>query len=77
MALDDAGLVVKTIRIPLHVLAENDVAELLDVATDVEGVVAALIDEQNAILEVVVRSDASALHVREQLSMLVHAAASA
>ena len=69
--------IVKTIRIPLHVLAEDDVAELLDVVTDVEGVVAALLDESDASLQVVVHSDASALHVREQLSVLVHAAASA
>ena len=68
---------VKTIRIPLHVLYEDDVAQLLDVVTDVDGVVAALLDESDASLQVVVRSDASALHVREQLSILVHAAASA
>lgn len=67
----------KTIRIPLLVLEEGDVPELLDVVTGVEGVVAALIDESDACLEVVVRSDASALHVREQLSVLVHAAATA
>ena len=67
----------KTIRIPLHVLEAGEVPELLDVVTDVEGVVAALIDASDACLEVIVRSDASALHVREQLNLLVHAAASA
>ena len=57
----------KTLRLQLHVLDPAESAELLDLVTDVDGVVAALVDADNASLEVVVASAASALHVREQL----------
>lgn len=63
----------KTIRVPLYVVAEGEVQGMLDLVTDLDGVVAALVDETSATLEVVVASDASALHVREQLRSAVHA----
>lgn len=57
----------KTFRLHLHVIAEDEVSDLLDIATDVEGVVAALVDEETATLSVVVSREAGALLVREQL----------
>lgn len=67
ISLDDTRASVKTIRIPLHVIDLEDMDGLLDIVTDVEGVVAALLDVDGATLDVVVSRDASALHVREQL----------
>ena len=57
----------KTLRFHLPVLASGDLDGYLGLVTEVEGVVAALVDHARARLEVVVRSDASALLVREQL----------
>lgn len=59
----------KTLRLHLPVLDAADVSEYLDLLTDVDGVVAAIVDEPAAAVEVIVRSDASALLVREQLHM--------
>jgi hypothetical protein len=59
----------------LPVLAHEDAQELLDTVTDVEGVVAALVDMDTAQLEIVVSGSASALHVREQLRALTHVSA--
>lgn len=53
----------KTLRIRLPVLAIADEADLLDAITQVPGVVAALVDEAAAAIEVVVSRDASALLV--------------
>ena len=53
----------KTLRIQLSVLAVDDEADLLDAVTAVPGVVAALVDEAAASIEVVVSRDASALLV--------------
>lgn len=68
---------VKTLRLQLRVLDPAESAELLDLVTTVDGVLAALVDATNATLEVVVSSEASALHVREQLwsALRAHAAA--
>lgn len=66
----------KTFRLHLPVIDAAHVDELLDLVTDVDGVVAALVDS-DATLCVVVRQDASALLVREQLMGVVAATASA
>ncbi|HEX2021909.1 MAG TPA: hypothetical protein VHH36_04305 [Candidatus Thermoplasmatota archaeon] len=57
----------KTIRFELPVLDADDVDDLLDLVTDVEGVVAAEVDARLPALDVVVASDACALLVREEL----------
>lgn len=57
----------KTLRLHLPVLDAEESDEMLDLVTDVDGVVAALVDETTATLEVVVSSEASALLVKEQL----------
>lgn len=67
MAEDRHVAPVKTLRFELPVLASDDVHALLDLVTDVDGVVAAQVDDRRAVLDVVVRSDASALLVREEL----------
>jgi hypothetical protein len=59
---------VKTIRVQLPAVTEDDAGALLDLVTQVEGVVAALLDMPSATMRVVVSSEASALHVREQLA---------
>jgi hypothetical protein len=68
---------VKTIRVQLPVLALDDAQAMLDHVTGVDGVVAALLHTEGAVLEVVVARAASALHVREQLWSLTHAFGSA
>lgn len=57
----------RTIRIRFPVLAQRDEAPLLDLVTRVPGVVAALVDEAAATLEVVVSREASALLVERQV----------
>lgn len=59
--------VVKTFRLHLPVVDTAHVDELLDLVTDVDGVVGALLDPGTATLHVVVSREASALLVREQL----------
>ncbi|HUR67996.1 MAG TPA: hypothetical protein VM370_02030 [Candidatus Thermoplasmatota archaeon] len=56
---------VKTFRLHLPVIDSAHVDELLDLVTDTDGVVAALLEDET--LHVVVSSTASALLVREQL----------
>lgn len=75
MSADTVG-VVKTIRVELPVIAEGDVDALLDLVTDVDGVIAAIVRD-HATLEVVVASDAIALRVREELRAVIHAAPTA
>lgn len=57
----------KTLRFPLQVVDVAHLHALLDLATSVEGVMAALVDAEAPELAVMVRSDASALLVREEL----------
>lgn len=57
----------KTLRIQLSVLAQDDEAPLLDLVTRVPGVVAALVDEPAAALEVVVSRDACAPLVEREV----------
>lgn len=64
----------KTFRFPLHVIDAQTIGALLDMVTDIDGVVAALVQESSATLEVVVSRDASALLVREQVWSAAHAA---
>ena len=70
---NDPLRVVKTFRLHLPVVDAAHVEELLDMVTDVDGVVAALV-EADATLHVVVSKDASALLVREQLMGLAQPA---
>jgi hypothetical protein len=58
---------VKTLSFPLAVLDAANVDDLLDLVTSVEGVVAALVEKEAPGLQVLVRSDHSALLVREEL----------
>lgn len=57
----------KTLRMHLAVLAVDDEADYLDLVTRVPGVVAALVDEATATLQVVVSKSASALLVQQQV----------
>lgn len=57
----------KTLRIRLPVLALDDEAQLLDLVTRVPGVVAALVDEGAAAIEVVLSRHATALLVERQV----------
>lgn len=66
----------KTFRLHLPVIDAAHVDELLSLVTDVDGVVAAMV-EADATLQVVVRGDASALLVREQLLGVAAASATA
>jgi hypothetical protein len=67
---------VKTFRLQLPVIDALHIADLLDLVTDVDGVVAAMVGP-DATLQVVVRADTSVLMVREQLLGVASAAASA
>lgn len=58
---------VKTLRFRLPVLDLDDVDQLLEFVTDVDGVMAALVDAAAAEIDVVVSSEASALLVREEV----------
>lgn len=65
----------KTLRFPLVVVDAAHLDELLDLATSVDGVVAALVDAAEPALQVMLRADASPLLVREELrSALVSSA---
>lgn len=66
----------KTFRLQLPVIDALHIADLLDLVTDVDGVVAAMVGP-DATLQVVVRADTSVLMVREQLLGVASAAASA
>lgn len=57
----------KTLRFSLPVMDAADAEDFLAIATGVKGVVAALVHEDEASLEVVVASHASAMLVREEL----------
>lgn len=59
--------VVKTLRFQLTVLDADDAEGFLSIATGIPGVVAAVVDEASASLDVLVSSDTSGLLVREQL----------
>lgn len=65
---DDPRGAVKSFRLQLPVLAESDADELLEMVTEVDGVVAALVDASTATLEVMLAHASSALLVREQLT---------
>ena len=67
MSKENVVWVVKTFRLHLPVVDVAHVDELLQIVTDVDGVVGALIEPDSATLHVVVARDASALLVREQL----------
>lgn len=64
---------VKTLRIDLPVLDPSDVDGLLDLVTDVEGVVAAMVDLEAARIEVVVASGAALLLVKEEVTQALYA----
>ena len=64
---DHRRAAMKTLRIRLPVLAQDDEAQLLDLVTRVPGVVAALVDEKEAALEVVLSRHATALLVERQV----------
>lgn len=57
----------KTLRFQLPVLARGDEEAFLDIVTDVPGVMAALVDEESAWLDVVVSSDACAMLVKQEV----------
>lgn len=61
------GPKMKTLRIRLPVLAQGDEGQLLDLVTRVPGVVAALVDEAHAAVEVVLSRHATALLVERQV----------
>jgi hypothetical protein len=67
MSEEDIVRSVKTFRLHLPVVDTAHVDQLLDLVTDVDGVVGALLDTQSGMLHVMVARDASALLVREQL----------
>lgn len=67
----------KTVHVALPVLDKTEAGQMLDLVTRIEGVVAALVDSAGMSLEVVVSRHASALHVREQVWGLAHAASTA
>ncbi|MEA3201259.1 MAG: hypothetical protein QOE90_2687 [Thermoplasmata archaeon] len=67
MAASSQSLRVKSLSFPLTVLDAANVADLLDLVTRVDGVVAALVERDQPGLQVLVRSDHSALLVREEL----------
>jgi hypothetical protein len=73
----DAGRRVKTIRFHLPVLANDDEEDYLDLVTRVPGVVAALVSEKDAALDVVVAGDSAALLVSQQVREALLVAASA
>jgi hypothetical protein len=58
---------VKTLRLHLPVLANDDVDAYLDLVTRVPGVVATLVDTASPRLEVIVATDAVALLVERQV----------
>lgn len=64
---DHPRAAMKTLRIRLPVLAMDDEARFLDLVTRVPGVVAALVDEKDATLEVVLSRHATALLVQQQV----------
>lgn len=63
----------KTLRIELPVLDARDVDGLLDLVTDVRGVVAALVDVAAARIDVVVASGAAVLLVKEEVTQALYA----
>ncbi|GEM_PF-4642764 len=67
MAASGAFRRVKTLSFPLAVLDAANVEDLLDLVTSMDGVVAALVERDAPGLQVLVRSDHSALLVREGL----------
>ena len=71
-----ASRVVKTISFPLSVVDAAHVDDLLDLVTSVEGVMAALVEAAAPGLCVRVRSDHSALLVREELRTALAASGS-
>lgn len=64
---DHVRAAMKTLRIRLPVLAQDDEAQLLDLVTRVPGVVAALVDEAQAAVEVVLSRQATALLVEREV----------
>lgn len=64
---DHVRAAMKTLRIRLPVLAQDDEAQLLDLVTRVPGVVAALVDEARATIEVVLSRQATALLVEREV----------
>lgn len=58
----------RTLRFHLPVLAVSDEQDYLDIVTRVRGVVAALVDEASATLDVVVSGDACALLVKREVT---------
>lgn len=65
----------KTLRFHLPVLDAADADVLLDLVTRIDGVVAALVAREDARVDVLVASRASALLVREQVRSAMLAAA--
>lgn len=63
----------KTLRIELPVLDARDVDGLLDLVTDVRGVVAAMVDVAAARIDVVVASGAAVLLVKEEVTQALYA----
>lgn len=57
----------KTLRFQLPVLDAEAAEDYLELVTDVDGVVAALVDAPSAALDVLVSSEACALIVRSEL----------
>lgn len=74
MAATSALRLVKTLSFPLAVLDAANVEDLLNLVTSVDGVVAALVEREGPGLQILVRSDASALLVREELRAALSAA---
>ncbi len=58
---------VKTLRLHFPVLDVADVDDMLEMVTEIDGVVAAMVDEDLAYLDVAVESEACGLLVQEQV----------